>query len=158
MNWVNRIFSWDLEIGKQIKMISSRSIGWKDTSRIVKKYLADVVQWSWNIFRTCEMFSNILNVLPAFEDWNVLYWNLFGFSCKMWKSENGKNWLKLHRTPGHMLSPSPWPPPLHMLTPGQLHSFTWSVGPYSHLTTNLLKEQVAIRAYIQARFTGEQNL
>ena len=47
-----------------------------------------------------------------------------------------------------MLSPSLWPPPLHMLTPGQLHSFTLSVGPYSHLTTNLLKEQVAIRAYI----------
>ena len=50
MSCVDQIFSWDLGIERQIKVISSRSMGYKNTSRIVKKYIAEVAEWPWKLF------------------------------------------------------------------------------------------------------------
>lgn len=37
-------------LGDRLNWLSSRIIGWKDTSRIAKKYTTEVTEWPWNLF------------------------------------------------------------------------------------------------------------
>lgn len=91
MGWVNLIFSWDKGIGKQIKVINSRNICWKETWRTVKKY-REVEKSPWNLFLWPGQCFLTFERLPTFESWrfHIKIW----FFASLVKSES-MIWQKL---------------------------------------------------------------